>query len=128
MDEFEKLLASSKIPLERWLKAHIGHCADAEDVMQETCLAAFQGFSGLQNKAAFLPWILGIAFFYEIRYHLPVRIGRQLLVITYKDVSVAKPHRHKAFCQVCLGGLVDDNRIEMHAPYIAIHANTDTGS
>ena len=61
LDEFEMLLASSKTSVERWIKAHIGNRADAEDVLQDTCLAAFQGFSGLQNKASFLPWILGIA-------------------------------------------------------------------
>ena len=61
MDEFETLLTSSKTAVERWLYAHIGNRADAEDVLQETYLAAFQGFAGLQNKASFLPWILGIA-------------------------------------------------------------------
>ena len=61
MDEFETLLTSSRIAVDRWLKAHIGNRADAEDVLQETCLAAFQGFPRLQNKASFLPWILGIA-------------------------------------------------------------------
>lgn len=61
MDEFETLLTASRIAVDRWLKAHIGNRADAEDVLQETCLAAFQGFSRLQNKASFLPWILGIA-------------------------------------------------------------------
>ncbi len=61
MDEFETLLTSSRIAVDRWLKAHMGNCADAEDVLQETCLAAFKGFSRLQNKASFLPWILGIA-------------------------------------------------------------------
>lgn len=61
MDEFEALLASSRTAVERWLKAHMGNCTDAEDILQDTCLAAFQGFSGLQNKASFLPWILGIA-------------------------------------------------------------------
>ena len=61
MDEFETLLTASRIAVDRWLKAHMGNRADAEDVLQETCLAAFQGFSRLQNKASFLPWILGIA-------------------------------------------------------------------
>lgn len=61
MDGFESLLASSRTAVDRWLKAHMGNCADAEDVLQDTCFAAFQGFSGLQNKASFLPWILGIA-------------------------------------------------------------------
>lgn len=61
MDEFETLLTSSRIAVDRWLKAHMGNFADAEDVLQETCLAAFQGFPRLHNKASFLPWILGIA-------------------------------------------------------------------
>jgi len=61
VDEFETLLESSRTAVERWLKARIGNRADAEDVLQDTCLAAFQGFSGLKNKASFLPWILGIA-------------------------------------------------------------------
>jgi RNA polymerase sigma-70 factor (ECF subfamily) len=61
MDEFETLLTASRIAVDRWLKAHICNRADAEDVLQETCLAAFQGFPRLQNKASFLPWILGIA-------------------------------------------------------------------
>ena len=61
MDEFETLLTASRIAVDRWLKAHMGNRADAEDVLQETCLAAFQGFPRLQNKASFLPWILGIA-------------------------------------------------------------------
>ena len=61
MDEFETLLASSRTAVERWLIAHIGNRTDAEDILQETCLAAFQGFSGLRNQASFLPWILGIA-------------------------------------------------------------------
>ena len=61
MDEFETLLVSSKTAVERWLKARISNRADAEDILQETCLAAFRGFAGLQNKASFLPWILGIA-------------------------------------------------------------------
>lgn len=61
MDEFESLLSSSRTALERWLRAHIGSSQDADDVLQETCLAAFQGFSTLRSRDFFLPWILGIA-------------------------------------------------------------------
>ena len=61
MDEFETLLAASRTAVERWLIAHMGRRADAEDVFQDTCLAAFRGFAGLRDRAAFLPWILGIA-------------------------------------------------------------------
>ncbi len=51
MDEFETLLTSSRIAVDRWLKAHMGNCADAEDVLQETCLAAFQGCLSIVRNA-----------------------------------------------------------------------------
>ena len=61
MDQFEALLASSKTAVERWVRSRLSSSADAEDILQETYLAAFQGFSTLRNPDAFLPWILGIA-------------------------------------------------------------------
>ncbi len=61
MDEFEALLAAARTAVERWVKARICCYADAEDILQDTYLAALQGFPDLRNKASFLPWILGIA-------------------------------------------------------------------
>ena len=61
MDQFEALLEKSRTGTERWVKAHVGNTADAEDILQETYLAAFRGFPELRNPDAFLPWILGIA-------------------------------------------------------------------
>ena len=61
VEEFETLLQASKTAVERWVKAHIGNPSDAEDILQDTYLAAFQGYSALRSKAAFLPWLLGIA-------------------------------------------------------------------
>ena len=61
MDEFESLLAQSRTAVERWVKARVSHYADAEDIIQDTYLAAYRGFPTLQNKASFLSWILGIA-------------------------------------------------------------------
>jgi RNA polymerase sigma-70 factor (ECF subfamily) len=61
MDEFEALLASSRTAVERWVKARVSGRADAEDILQDTYMAAFQGFSSLRSREAFLPWILGIA-------------------------------------------------------------------
>ena len=61
MDEFETLLASGKTAVERWVRARTSRPADAEDILQEIYLAAFQSFSGLRNHDAFLPWILSIA-------------------------------------------------------------------
>ena len=61
MDDFEALLAGSKTAVERWVKARMSSLADAEDILQDTYLAAFKGYKELRDPAAFLPWILGIA-------------------------------------------------------------------
>ena len=61
MDEFETLLSSVRTPVERFVRAHIGSRTDAEDVLQETWMAAFRGFPELKNREAFFPWVLGIA-------------------------------------------------------------------
>ncbi len=61
MDGFEALLEKSRTGVERWVKAHAGNTADAEDILQETYLAAFRGFPALRNPDVFLPWLLGIA-------------------------------------------------------------------
>ena len=61
MDEFEALLASSRTAVERWVKARVSGRADAEDILQDTYMVAFQGFSSLRSREAFLPWILTIA-------------------------------------------------------------------
>ena len=61
MDQFEALLASSRKAVERWVRSRLSSFADAEDILQETYLAAYQGFAELRNPEAFLPWILSIA-------------------------------------------------------------------
>ena len=60
MDEFERLLEANRLGVERWVKFHVPG-PDAEDVLQEAYLAAFQAFPRLQDKAAFKPWLLSIA-------------------------------------------------------------------
>ncbi len=61
MEDFEQLLAASRTAVERWVKARVSGRADAEDILQETWLAAFQSFPSLRQRTSFLPWILGIA-------------------------------------------------------------------
>ena len=61
MEEFAALLASGRTATERWVRAHVSNPQDAEDILQETYLAAYQGFGRLRNREAFLPWLLGIA-------------------------------------------------------------------
>lgn len=59
--EFEKLLLSVRIPVERYIHFRMPTSHDAEDVIQETYLGAFQSFERLKNKDFFKTWILSIA-------------------------------------------------------------------
>lgn len=62
MTEFERLLKPCYGPLERFVRFRLsGHEADAEDVLQEVLLTAYQRFSGLRDPAKFKPWIIAIA-------------------------------------------------------------------
>lgn len=60
MDEFETLLEENRLGVERWVKFHMSG-PDAEDVLQETYLAAFRAFPRLKDRDAFRPWLLSIA-------------------------------------------------------------------
>lgn len=60
MDEFEALLAENRGAVERFVRFRV--CPDeAEDVLQETYLAAFRRFDRLRSRDCFKAWILGIA-------------------------------------------------------------------
>lgn len=61
MDDFSKLLKDSQSAVERYIKYRIHSKADAEDLLQEVYLAAYQNFSQLNNQASFKSWILSIA-------------------------------------------------------------------
>ena len=53
MDEFEKLLEAERVSVERFVRFRLNSKADAEDVLQEVFLAAYQKFPQLKNKNAF---------------------------------------------------------------------------
>lgn len=59
--EFESLLSSVRVIVERYIHYRIQRSHDAEDVIQETYLGAYKGFETLKDKALFKPWILSIA-------------------------------------------------------------------
>lgn len=61
MDKFEGLLEAERTSVERFVRFQIPSSADAEDVLQEVFLAAYQKFSELQNQGAFKAWIISIA-------------------------------------------------------------------
>lgn len=60
-DDFAKLLEAERISIERYVRFRIISREDAEDVLQEVYLAAYQSFSRLKNREAFKPWLISIA-------------------------------------------------------------------
>ena len=61
MDEFERLLRAHYGPLERFIKFQLSGNGDAEDMLQEVCLTAYQKYHTLRDSEKFKPWILQIA-------------------------------------------------------------------
>ena len=61
MDEFENLLDPVRPGLERFVRFRLPSQADADDVLQEVFLTAYQKFPQLKNRDAFKPWVISIA-------------------------------------------------------------------
>ncbi len=57
----EALLEAHFPVLERFVRYKIADRQDADDIIQDTCMAAFRAFDALSDKAAFKPWLLTIA-------------------------------------------------------------------
>lgn len=61
MSDFEELLGGEMPVLERFVKYRIRNQHDADDILQEVCMAAFKNFEGLNHQNRFKSWLLGIA-------------------------------------------------------------------
>lgn len=59
MDGFEELLDASRSSVERFVRFRLN--SEADDVLQEVYLTAFQKFGQLKNKDSFKAWIISIA-------------------------------------------------------------------
>ena len=58
---FETLLAREYACVERFVRFRIDNQTDADDILQETYLTAYQKFPQLKNTDAFKAWLLSIA-------------------------------------------------------------------
>ena len=58
--EFEALLAAHRTAVERFVRYRLP-ASDADDVLQETYIAAYGSFKTLRSRESFLPWVLSIA-------------------------------------------------------------------
>lgn len=61
MDDFEKLLSAERVVVERFVRFRLNSKTDADDILQEVYVTAYQKFSQLKNKDSFKAWILSIA-------------------------------------------------------------------
>ena len=61
MDKFENLLEAERISVERFVRFRISSKADADDVLQDIFLTAYQKFPQLKKMDAFKAWIISIA-------------------------------------------------------------------
>lgn len=61
MGQFDALLEQHRLALERFVRYRVSERADADDIMQETLLAAYRSFDALRDPASFKPWLLSIA-------------------------------------------------------------------
>ena len=61
MASFEELLAQALKSVELFVKYKISSAEEAQDILQETYLTAWQKFGQLKSEDAFKPWIISIA-------------------------------------------------------------------
>lgn len=61
MDDFEALLHANRSFAERFVRFRLTVAADAEDVLQEVYLTAYQNFGQLKKRDPFKAWITSIA-------------------------------------------------------------------
>lgn len=61
MDAFEELLNANRRAVEQFVKFRLTTLSDADDVLQEVYLTAYQKFHQLKNTDSFKPWIISIA-------------------------------------------------------------------
>ena len=58
--DFEAMLAAHRRAVERFVRFRLPE-SDADDVLQETYIAAYESFETLRTRESFLPWMLSIA-------------------------------------------------------------------
>lgn len=59
--EFSRLVREFGLPVRSFIHARVQNAADAEDLAQETFIAAFRGLSKFQLGQSFEAWLIGIA-------------------------------------------------------------------
>lgn len=61
MDDFEALLNAERVSVERYVRFRLNSRSDADDILQEVYLTAYQKFSQLSDRNSFRAWLISIA-------------------------------------------------------------------
>jgi RNA polymerase sigma-70 factor (ECF subfamily) len=59
--EFSRLVREFGLPVRSFIHARVQNVADAEDIAQETFIAAFRGLAKFDTAQSFEAWLIGIA-------------------------------------------------------------------
>lgn len=59
--EFSRLVREFGLPVRSFIHARVQNAADAEDLAQETFIAAFRGLDRFETGQSFEAWLIGIA-------------------------------------------------------------------
>ena len=61
MKSFEELMSAHRGAVERYVRYRLSAAADADDILQDIWLTAYQRFGQLKRQDAFKSWMLSIA-------------------------------------------------------------------
>lgn len=91
--EFERLCLPHLNMLKRYVFHKISDYSDAEDILQDVLLSAFEGFAKLKDKDMFKSWIIGIASHKCVDYY---KAKAKKLEIPLDEISVCAVDSHGA--------------------------------
>lgn len=84
---FEKLLEAERVSIERFVRFRLNFQADADDVLQEVYLTAYQKFPQLNKKDSFKAWIISIARNKCTDYFRKKAIQYEILIDEISEIS-----------------------------------------
>jgi len=88
---FEELVARFQVPLLHFLQNRTGRHADAEDILQDTFLRAYQNLHRYESQWRFSTWLYTIAYRLSVSHHRRRRPQVSLGEMTPMDLDSAGP-------------------------------------
>lgn len=121
---FESLLEQYREPVERYIHYKMPCSADADDVVQNTFLAAFRNFSSLRDPASFKAWLLTIAK-NECRMYYRRKYRTDVIPLDAVGEIAAKTGTRGGISQDVLDALPDDARTILVLYYVEEMSQAD---